>query len=174
MSKPKVYILSGKKHKGKTSYAFKLAAGLKAQNHQTGGFLAPGKFEKNRRSEFNILDLNSGKQKLLCSVHLDQGEEIGPFRFDADGQKFGHDLLLPENLKDIDFIFIDEIGPLEMKDKGWTPSINRLMTNPDYTLIWIVRENLVSEVIKKWKLIDVNVFDINEQSAEEVASFLLK
>ncbi len=167
--KPKIYILTSNRHEGKTTCASQLDEALRNLNYKNGGFLAPGKFEKKRRSEFNIIDLQTREQKPLCSIHFEKGEEIGPFRFDADGQKFGHDLLRIENVESVDFIFIDEIGPLELKSKGWAPSIDKLMMTPELTMIWIVRKSLVNKVINKWNLLDVEVFDIKIQDAKDIA-----
>lgn len=168
MNKPKVFILTGEKHEGKTTYAAALAEALKKRGITIGGFLAPGKFENNRRSEFDILDLKTGNQKPLCSINRTQGESIGPFRFDPAGQQFGNQILAPENLEGIELVFIDEIGPLEIKDQGWTAAINNLMDIPNRTHIWIIRKGLVDEAIQKWGLMDVQVFDVNTAKSEVV------
>ncbi len=173
MNKPKVFILTGEKHEGKTTFAAALADALKKQGISTGGFLAPGKFENNRRSEFDILDLKTGSRKPLCSIHRTEGESIGPFRFDPSGQQFGNQILSPENLRKIGVVFIDEIGPLEIKNQGWAPAIDKLMHNPGRTHIWIIRKGLVNEAIQKWELMDVQVFDINSTKSEVVLNTVL-
>jgi len=172
MNKPKVFILTGEKHEGKTTFAIALAEGLKRKGIVTGGFVAPGKFENNRRSAFDIIDLKTGKEKPLCSIHHKTGEAIGPFRFDPSGQQFGNQILSPENLDEIDIIFIDEIGPLELKGQGWAPAIDKLMYDPGRTHIWIIRKGLVEEAIQKWGLMDVQVVDINTENELDVLNTL--
>jgi nucleoside-triphosphatase THEP1 len=172
ISKPKVLILTGEKHEGKTTFAKTMAETLKSKDIRVGGFLAPGKFEKNRRSEFDILDLKTEIQKPLCSIHRTDGESIGPFRFDPAGQQFGKQILAPENLRDVDVIFIDEIGPLEIKDQGWAPAIDKLMNNPHQIQLWIIRKSLVDDAIQKWGLMDVQVFDISTARIEMVLDAL--
>lgn len=171
---PGVIIIAGDRHEGKTTFASELARHLKKKSKKVGGFIAPGEFENYRRSSFKILDLETGLSKPLCSIHFTEGEKTGPFRFDQNGQLFGQSLLDPENLKNKDFVIIDEIGPLEMKGEGWAPSIDKLMNDADYTLIWIVRKSLVNQVIEKWHLIDVELIDIKQQNPAEVAQSLLK
>jgi nucleoside-triphosphatase THEP1 len=168
--RPKVFIISGEKHQGKTTWVRRLIDILNQNKNLVGGFVAPGKFEKNQRSEFGILDLKSGKSKVLSSINFTEGESIGPFRFSEEGQNFGKEILKPENLRDCRFVVIDEIGPLEMKNEGWAPSIDVLMAFPEITHIWVVRKNLVNEVIKKWQLFDVNIFDIAADKVEDVFS----
>jgi len=174
INKPKVFILTGDKHEGKTTFAASLAHALEKEGAVVGGFLAPGKFENNRRSSFEILDLKTKKQQALCSIHFTEGEEVGPFRFNPEGQKFGKQILAAENLKDVDITFIDEIGPLEIKGKGWASSIDLIMNEPGIPQIWIIRKGLVDEVIRKWSILDVQVFDISNVKNELVMDTVLQ
>ncbi|MFP4472172.1 MAG: nucleoside-triphosphatase [Bacteroidales bacterium] len=167
LMKPKVIIISGEKHHGKTTFALNLAAALKKNGKQTAGFCAHGQFESNRRSAFEILSMESGDRKPLCSIHGGDGEEIGPFRFYEAGQQFGRSLLEPATLPNGAYVFIDEVGPLEMKDRGWAPAIEELMDQPRLKLVMIVRKSLVSEVMEKWKLTNVMVLEIDKVKVEE-------
>lgn len=166
--RPRVIVIAGEKHEGKTTFARDLATILKSEGHSLGGFLAPGTFERGQRKDFEIQALETGISKPLCSIAHSEGEQIGSFGFYASGQEFGKQLLAPENTAGLDFIFIDEIGPLEMKGRGWTPSIDLLMESSDTTMIWIVRKSLVEAVIQKWKLHNVAVFDIRDNSAKQI------
>jgi len=174
INKPKVIILTGEKHEGKTTFATNLAKALNAKGIAVGGFVAPGKFENNRRSAFNILDLKTGKQIPLCSINRTEGEAIGPFKFDPDGQHFGNQILSSENLKNIDVLFIDEIGPLEIKGQGWVSAIDKLMDDAGRTHIWIIRKGMVEEAIQKWGLMDVKVFDVSTAKIEVILHTLLQ
>ena len=173
MNKPKVFILTGDRHEGKTTFATGLAEALEKRGINAGGFVAPGKFEDNRRSEFDILDLITGTRKPLCSINNRDGDQIGPFRFYSDGQKFGNQLLSVENLKNTDVIFIDEIGPLEMKGQGWALAIDKLMDVPGQTHIWIIRKTLVEQAIQKWGLMGVQVFDVGRDTVEDVLDVVI-
>ncbi|OQX76590.1 MAG: hypothetical protein B6D64_09590 [Bacteroidetes bacterium 4484_276] len=174
INKPGVFILTGEKHEGKTTFALNLAEALQKKGFATGGFVAPGKIEDNRRSEFDILDLKTGAQKPLCSIYNQVGDKIGPFRFYTEGQKFGKEILGPAHLEGCDIVFIDEVGPLEMKGQGWSPDIETLLQNPSRPHIWVIRKGLVGEAIQKWGLMDVLVFDINVDKAETVLGSVLQ
>ncbi len=174
IARPRVVILTGEKHEGKTTFARDLAAELKNEGHSVGGFLAPGTFERGRRKDFEILALETGNSKPLCSIANSEGEQIGSFGFYASGQTYGHQLLTPENALRLDYVFIDEIGPLEMKGRGWTPSIDKLMEDTPAILIWIVRKSLVEAVTKKWRIYNVPVFDIHENSTSQVKKRLFQ
>jgi len=169
---PKVIIITAEKHKGKTTYVKNLVELLGKKGYKTGGFLAPGKFEDNRRSEFDILDLSTGTQTLLAGVHLTEGEKIGSFVFSKKGVEFGKQILNPQSLLHCDFVVIDEIGPLEMKGMGWAASIEGLLKYPDFTQIWVVRRTLVESVIQKWGLTHVQVIDIERYTVEKTVNIL--
>jgi nucleoside-triphosphatase THEP1 len=70
-------------------------------------------------------------------------------------------------------VVIDEIGPLELRGNGWTASVDLLMEHPEITHIWVVRKNLVKDVIKKWQILDVHVFDIAADEVADVARQIL-
>lgn len=172
--KPRVFIITGERHSGKTTFVAELAGKLKNKGKAITGFVAPGKFENNRRSEFNIRSLKTGEEMLLCSVHLSGGEETGSFRFTTEGQQFGKSLLLPENIADSEIVVIDEIGPLEMKGQGWAFSIDLLLERPDLTHLWVVRQSLVEEVISKWGLHDVTVLEARNQTVDDAVKLMVK
>ncbi len=172
---PKVVIITGEKHQGKTTFVSRLTKILESHGKRAGGFIAPGKFEDNRRASFNIVDLDSNTSKPLCSIHFESGEKAGPFRFDAGGQEMGHALLSPGKIAQKDFVVVDEIGPLELNGDGWAKSIDTLMLQPPgITLIFVVRKSLLEKVIAKWNLVQVKIVDIHSQGVEEVAQSLLK
>ncbi len=172
LKKPKVIILSGNKHSGKTTFALELANTLRLKGEKVGGFLAPGQFENNQRKEFEILDLNTRKRMLLCGIHQKEGEKIGPFRFNPGGQEMGKKILAPENLKETEIVFIDEIGPLELKGFGWAKSIDQLMDDPDKIHFWIVRRGIIKRVIQKWDLLNTQVVDTRTASIKEVIEII--
>lgn len=173
IKKPKIIILRGERQAGKSTFAFELAKILNLKGQIVGGFIAPGKLENFRHSEFEIMDLLSGIRKPLCSIHKKEGEKTGPFVFDPIGQQFGKQLISPEKLKNVTIVVIDEIGPLEIKGLGWTESIEKLLEDPTKLHVWVVRKSLVNQVIKKWNLLDVEVIDITHSNPMKVAGNII-
>lgn len=166
---PRIYIITGEQHKGKTTYVSKIVDQLKASGHKTGGFLAPGKFELNHRVSFEILDLLTGYSKPLCSISEGEGEQVGPFTFYKEGQEFGFQLLDPSNLKGCDVVVVDEIGPLEMKGQGWASAVEKLMEHPEFKLIWVIRKTLVEKVIQRFGVFDPKIIEIEKGEISDLA-----
>ncbi len=170
----KMIIISGEKHTGKTSYAQKLSEQLKEMNYNISGFLAPGKFEKNVRSEFHISNLKTGKTELLCSnKENDNRKKIGRFYFNEGGLAFGNIILQPENITDSDFVFIDELGPFELKGKGWSASVESLLKHAEYQLICLVRKNLVYDILRRFGVTDALILDISEDKISDAVEKII-
>ena len=70
-------------------------------------------------------------------------------------------------------VFIDEIGPLELGEKGWSKAIDNICRNTNIPQIWIVRKNLVPLVIKKWNVGNIYIFKISEDDILVVQKLLL-
>lgn len=170
--RPEVIIITGERHEGKTTFTKNLVKDLIARSKSVGGFLAPGTFENNRRASFNLLSLETGEEKPLCSIHFSEGEQAGPFRFHPAGQQFGRYLLQPSRIKGMEFVVVDEIGPLELKGQGWAEAVDQLMAMQNITIVLIVRKSLVEAVREKWYAHDVKVYDIREREPQDIADML--
>lgn len=172
-NKSKVFIITGNPQQGKTGFVIKLIERLKESGFRMGGFVAPGEFRNNKRFSFHLTDLKSGKTKPLCTREADGGEQTGPFVFFSDGQQFGRRILEPENLKDCDFVVIDEIGPLELQGKGWAGSAVNILKNTVAKSIWVVRRSILEQVIEKFAVTHAVVLDIESTTLEQAVEAII-
>ncbi|HPE35047.1 MAG TPA: nucleoside-triphosphatase [Bacteroidales bacterium] len=171
---PGILIITGEKHQGKTTFLDELIRLLRLKGFTTGGIIAPGQFENDQRVSFTIVDIKTGDSMPLCSVHFTEGEKIGPFTFSASAFTFGYKALEYNHLKGCDFVAIDEIGLLELQDKGWAKAIIPLLDKSDFEYLWVVRKSLVDVVIRKFGLREVKLVDIGLVSPDQVADWLIK
>lgn len=165
----KVIIITGKKQGGKTSFVEAFVKILERNGNMVKGFLAKGKFKDNVRSEFYISDIQSGKSVLLCNIKGNENQKrIGRFYFDEEGLKFGKNILKPSMLEKADFVVIDEIGPFELKGKGWTESIELLLSDDKFTMIWVVREKLVYHILRRFGITKSLIVNIDKDLPEDI------
>ena len=123
------------------------------------GFTAKGNWINGERSSFILVDIITSKSILLCSNSYNNGfEQIGKFFFNPIALQYGEQLLR-NNTETKKLIVIDEIGPFELKNKIWDKPLLAQLTDTNNLMLLIVRNNLVSEVINKYKL---NNFIIHE------------
>ena len=154
----KLTIISGNKQSGKTSYLINLLHQLNSEGIICAGFIAEGTFKNNQRNSFKLIDLSTKDEILLMDTDPDTGSEnIGRFYINEEGIKFGKNILNTALNSNCTKIFIDEIGPLELENKGWSDPF-RLLLNSEKELIISVRRKLLEKVIthfdtKNYKII---------------------
>lgn len=172
--RPVVVIITGALHEGKTTFALKVADSLREKGFRPGGFLAIAVNEEGKRSGFILKDLSSGREAELCSNKPDpERVNYGHFYFNREILKAGEQILKPEELSDKQTVFIDEIGPLELKGQGWSRAIDTLCQSNTILQVWIVREGIVHEVLKKWSVGHAYIFNIRKDDPGTVTTRII-
>jgi len=167
--KSKIFIISGKQGSGKTTFLTKLIEHLHKENKLAGGIIAHGFWKNNERSGFELENIRTGEKIILCQTDPVQGwEKFRRFYFNPEGFVFGNSALEPEYIANTDIIVIDEVGPLELEDKGWAQAIKSLLKTTGKPVIFVVRESLTKDIIKHFKIENSIVIDTG-LSAGEVA-----
>lgn len=146
---------------------------LVTEGHNVGGFLAPGCFKDNRRHSFDIVDIRTGTSKPLCTRDGEAGEKIGPFTFSEEGQDFGKKLIDPVFIHKNELVVIDELGPLELEEKGWFSSVKTLLNDRKNSMIWIIRNSLVEKITAKFGVNDPLVISIADHTVKTAAGLIL-
>lgn len=171
--KPQIVIITGELHEGKTTYAKKIIENLQNQDFKIGGFLSIGLQEANERTGFNLYDIETGQHVELCrKVPNDKWLKYGRYYFNPTGFSKGNEILSIARLSGKHAVVIDEIGPLELSNQGWSDAIENVCRISLIPQIWIVRKKLVSRVIKKWNVGNIYIFKINEDSIFDVQKLL--
>ncbi len=173
-NKPTVFILSGKVNEGKTTLAKKVISDLQNRGIHIQGFFSIATDNLEKKSYY-VEDITTGSKGILCSSQPAKGNiKSGRFYFSEEGLNHGLHVLEKALLQPNQLTVIDEIGPLEINDKGWTPAIPPLLNQPRSTHLWVVRERLVNVVIRKWSVGNVYVFNLKEDSIDEIATCIYK
>jgi len=168
----KVIVIKGYRQRGKSTYAENLVNLLKQNKFKVYGFIAKGTFKNNERAEFKIFDLNTGKSKLLCkATGNEKQKKIGRFYFSEEGLKFGESILKIDNTKEADYILIDELGPFELKGKGWSASIEKLLEIDSHTMIWVIRESLVYDILRRFGITNAIIIDIEKDNYTDIIDY---
>jgi nucleoside-triphosphatase len=171
----KVYAVTGKIHEGKTKFTEQLIIKLQDANIKLKGFTAIGKFNDMIRTEFSIHDIQSGESEILCkSREIKGNKNTERFIFQEKGLELGRKILNIQNITENEIIVIDEIGPYELKGKGWSESIESLINSGNNKMIWVVRKNLIYDIFRRFGITDAVIFDISEDSVEHAADIIIK
>ena len=148
----KIIILTGEVQTGKTSFLQQFCD----QRNKVAGILTP--IVNGERMFYDI------SEKVFFKMEANEAEEklaVGKYLFSATAFKKANTILVNAGKhSDIDYLIIDEIGPLELKQhKGLYESFTTILSSTfNYTLIIVVRQALVEETI--------SVFGLNRYNTE--------
>ena len=146
-AEPQVLILSGPVHSGKTTY---LQAWLNV--NQALGILSP-KIDGTRYFE----EIGSGETFPMEAISEQEPSfEVGRYRFSLEAFLKAENSLIEAFDKE-GWLVIDEIGPLELKDKGFSAVLRRALQIPTKKILLVVREELVDEVVKKFGIVNYEI-----------------
>lgn len=167
--KSSIVIITGDIHQGKTTFTQKIISDLLKSKIRIAGFLSIGINENDLRTGFNLYDIESSKQFELCTNKKDERLiKFGQYYFNKETMTRGEEILSPENIFNKQLIVIDEIGPLELNDKGWSSAIEKLISTTEIPHLWIVRKSILKKAIRKWNIGNAYIFDVGKSNLQEV------
>src|SRR5664280_357254 len=171
--KPRVVIITGEIHVGKTTFAQKIVADLLEKNIRIAGFLSIGINENVIRTGFNLVDIGSSRQMELCSDKKNEKRlKFGRYYFNSDAISLGNEILNANNLSDKQLIVIDEVGNLELNGQCWSNAIENITRSNTVPQLWIVRKSLLQKISRRWNIGNAYIFDITESTIQEVENKL--
>jgi nucleoside-triphosphatase THEP1 len=164
----KVFIISGSQNEGKTWLAKNLVGVFRENNIPVGGFLSEKVREGSQVIGYDLVDILTGNREILLRESDETGMNmIGRFAIFPQGLKKGIQLLSHAQLLGKRLVIIDEVGRLELNDKGWSESISSLMKTSNIHLLFIVRDTFIDEVISKWNIAQPHIFKVSQTDHQE-------
>lgn len=161
----KIFILKGPVHSGKTTALKEFCI----DRAKTGGILSP--VINDKRHFFDI----ETKETFIMEAAPDEETIIqtGKYVFSESAFKRADKILQSCISRNIELIVIDEIGPLELRGKGFSETLQQLLSLslPKTNLLLVVRENIVDGVIHHFQL---PVKNINVIGIDQLASIINK
>lgn len=157
MNMNKILIVTGKIKTGKTTRLMKWISSQK----NIDGILQPVVDEK--RFLYHI------SSKTLIQLETNSNENaisIGKYNFSLLAFEKAKKIIEESLTKHLDYVVIDEIGPLELNGKGLEPVITKIIAQKNFLsgkLILVVREEIFENFLIHYKLLknDYEIFDIN-------------
>ncbi len=159
MNNSNIIILTGPIKAGKTTFL----KGLFDSRTDCSGFLTPdicGKrylYKLDDKSMYEFEVENDKKFKIV---------KIGKFIFKKETFDLGSELIESKLNTNYPYFIIDELGKLELKNQGFgkvlTDEFWKNVYKSKARLILVIRDYLVNEVIKKYKIESPVIIDIND------------
>lgn len=169
-----VFIVTGKRNEGKSSYLNRLYIFLNGSGLKIGGFISPGKISESGNKDFVLQRLNEKSIMHLASREYHRAyEQIGAFFFNQEAIKKGDSIIEAELKEKCDIFILDEIGPMELSGKVWHDTLKRILAMHSGILIISVRKEMLKKVIDYFGLKDVAIIDIKKTKPETAGKKIL-
>ncbi len=164
-----IYVVTGTAGSGKTTWVMNLVRLLASEFIQVGGVYAAGSWENGVRDHFRVNDLENGQYRLLCN-RRNSGDDIpfGHFFFKRKGLRFGLAALDKIHYTHPDVLVIDEVGGLELHNGGWSRFLETISSETAATILLVVRESLVDQVLTRWNLAGGQIIRPGEVPPEDL------
>lgn len=150
-----IFIYSGPVKTGKTTRLMQWAASQK----RFDGIFQPVIDEKRF-----IYHIGSRTLKLLESDSTNNKTTIGKYNFSNESFDWAKKVLLDCIGKEIDWLIIDEVGPLELDCKGLEPVVTKIIDERNKLkcrIICVVREKLLEKFLIHYRLENsYKIFDV--------------
>jgi iron complex transport system ATP-binding protein len=174
VTKKKVFIITGPKAGGKTTYIEKVIEQLKINKIDIAGILSKRVMEGSETTGYDLLNIQAGNTiEFLRQAGAGQEGNIGRFRINDSGLKEGRAILKSLAHTERKLVIIDEVGLLEIRNDGWAECIDPLMKSPNHILL-AVRDKFVEEVIRKWNLDEAVIINVEETDFQTAVRMITK
>lgn len=159
----KLFIITGSVGGGKTTFAKNLIEILRKNRIEVGGIISEKVIYGSQTTGYDLLNVETGEKEVFLRKDEKCGPEtIGRYSICLKGLQFGNNILSSIALTGNKIVVIDEIGLLELQNKGWSESMDKLSGKPGKHLLLVVRNTFVDKVISKWDLANAIIFNIEE------------
>lgn len=157
-----IHILTGPVHSGKTTLLQRLTSELKQQDIAVDGFLS---LAAENGDEFIGYDLYDLAEEISAPFIRKTGEKnwqrIGDYYFIPETLDTAQNIILRSGKADIKVI--DEVGPLELGERGLWLALAKIMNDPKPDFIFVIRNAILDLWLEKLKNISTTIFDIAEK-----------
>jgi nucleoside-triphosphatase len=149
LARPHLWMLSGGRGVGKTTFCRVIAEQAHAGRWQVAGLLSPGIFEGDVKTGIRAEDLRTGETRPLAQATPAAGFDLqlGRWYFDPAVFAWGNEVL--ENSLPCDLFIVDELGPLEfVQSRGWTAALPTLRQSRYRLGLVVVRPELQAAALR--------------------------
>lgn len=158
----RIFIITGGKAEGKTTFAGKVAAFLKEHRLKPAGFLAERIMKGEETTGYDLVNVETGERIniLTSGDDIKAAGRIGKFTISMAGFAYGEKILHQQIHHRRRLVFIDEVGALELRGQGWSASMDQLLEKSHNNIVLVVRDEFLDKVKERWNLKDAVEFNI--------------
>ena len=171
----KVYIITGSVREGKTTFAKNLIEFFMKNNISPGGIISERVMTDSRTTGYDLVNIETGEKTIFLRENEECGsEKIGKFTICPDGLTVGRAVLHSLAMKGNHIVIIDEVGFLELQEKGWAESVRNLLQKKSNHILLTVRDKFVNDVKIKFNIQEATIFNISETDYQDAGRLILE
>ena len=144
-----IYVLMGPVHTGKTTRLMHWASSQK----NIDGIFQP--VIDNKRFIYNIASRTLKMLEVPSTTPIEKVIKIGNYNFSKDVFEWSQKLLAGCTTKNLDWLIIDEIGPLELEGTGLEPAISKILAGKNKfngKILCVVRDSMLNKFLEHYNL----------------------
>jgi nucleoside-triphosphatase THEP1 len=170
----KVFIITGEVGAGKTTQVMKVIENLKRKNIPVSGIYSPRVLEGAMTIGYDVVELETDhREPFLRRTQGGVPGEIGQYDILPQGNEAGLAALARATTNKHQVVIIDEVGKLELNDKGWAEKIPELIETVP-VLILVVRDTFADQVLRKWNIPEDKIFPVKEDLHLELTGMIAR
>jgi nucleoside-triphosphatase len=166
-------LITGSPGVGKTTLMEAIQKKVKGQGYNIGGIYCPEIRENNRRTGFGIVDVATEREGVLASVNS-SGPIIGKYHVNLDDLEEVGVSAINNALRMADYIFIDEIAPMELMSTSFTNAVWQTLESQKPVVAAIHKRSRHPFILKLKNRGDVLIFSLSTQNRDSVRESILE
>ena len=171
----RVFIITGSLREGKTTFAKNLVEFFKGNNINTCGIISERVMTDSHTTGYDVINIETGEKTIFLRQNEEYGsEKIGRFTISPEGLAMGRAVLHSLIMKENSIVIVDEVGLLELKDRGWSEGISELLKTPAKNIILTVRNTFINEVKIKFGISEAIIFNISDTDYQDAGRVILE
>ena len=165
-------LITGPSGVGKTTLIEKIQKTVKDQGYEIGGVYCPEIREDKIRTGFRIVDISTGREGLLAGLY-NSGPTVGKYHVNLDDLKNIGVLALKNALIMADYIFVDEIAPMELMSTSFINAIWLALESQKPLVAAIHMRSSHPSILKIKDRNDVIIFNLSRQNKDIIMESIL-
>jgi len=166
-------LITGNPGVGKTSVLNRLKKAVQDMGYTAGGLYCPEIRVSGKRTGFSIIDILSEKQGILATIG-GEGPSVGRYEVNLEDLEQIGIPALERAVSEADFIFIDEIAPMELQSTKFSEVVEAALDSEKPVIGVIHKRSRHSFVLKVKDRDDVVLLEVSPENRDFLHEDILK